>query len=101
MADLSFKEERARQWMMDVQNEIQLVHAELQKVNSEAEITPGDEDTILQGIQKCNTAMQDGWTRLCNGFTEATNKVNGAIESLVKVVTQQRQDVDNLTARMK
>lgn len=101
MADLGFKEERAKQWMKDVLQEIELVNAELRKVNTECEITPGEEDTILQGLQKCNTEMQNGWNRLCTGFTEATNKVQSAFGRIANTLMGIGKDLENLTTRMK
>jgi len=101
MADLSFNEEKARQWEIDVLHEIDLVNEELAKVNTESEIVPGEDDTIFQGILRCNEEMQNGWNRLLEGFRSATEKVGNAINKIIETIGKARDDVDALTTRMK
>lgn len=82
MADISFKKEEAKQWILDVEQELRLVQTVLDNVSTACQSVPGDEDTIMNGIRETGRTMEAFWSNMCSGFQKTTAIVSGVINKI-------------------
>ena len=66
--DVDFDVALARNWKADVENELAQVKKVLMHVATECQTNPGEDDTIMQGIQAVGDALNAAWTGIFDGF---------------------------------
>lgn len=100
MADISLKEEMARQWIQDVNNEITQVESLLKTIAQAASTIPGEDDDIMKGIEStCNT-LQNFWNQMCSGFKKTGSLISEAIQRIGKAADEVVKDVQNVQKRI-
>ena len=100
MSDISLEEARAKIWMDDVNSELEAVEAILKKVHSSLTTTAGSDDSIMNGIWKVGTAMENAWNTLCNNFKSAQSKMALGIAKLVATAQEVIDDADALKSKI-
>lgn len=91
--DISIDEAKAKDWMQDVNAELEAVRALLKKVNTANTEVAGSDDTIMQGIYNVGIAMESAWDKMCNIFDKAQDNI---IESAKKMGETVQKIVDDL-----
>lgn len=84
MADISINQAAAESWLKDVKYELDQVELILKKVQTSLQNYPGKNDTIMQGIYKLGTGMEEKWTVMCNQFKETCVGVGKTIDLIAK-----------------
>ena len=82
MADISIDEARAQAWLKDVKYELDAVEVVLKNVQTSLQTVAGEDDTIIQGIYKLGTGMEEKWTGMCQQFKETCVEIGEAIVNL-------------------
>lgn len=100
MKDLSIDEARAKQWMQDVDQEIEEVEALLKLVSQARSSIPGEDDTIMEGIISTCEALNDFWTQMCNGFKSASKSLTSVIENIGKAASNVVNDINTVKSRI-
>lgn len=88
MADISIDEARAQAWLKDVKYELDAVEVVLKNVQTSLQTVVGEDDTIMQGIYKLGTGMEEKWTEMCNQFKETCVEVGEAIGMIAKTAVE-------------
>jgi archaellum component FlaC len=99
-ADISIEEEKAIQWIADVDNELNSVESLLNRVSSALQEIPGEDDDIMKGIQDAGQVMHDFWDKMCNGFSEATKAITKAIGDLGKTADDVVSDINTVKSKV-
>lgn len=100
MADISLKEEMARQWIQDVNNEVAQVESLLKTIAQAAATIPGEDDDIMKGIEStCNT-LRNAWDNMCNSFKKAGGLLGDAIQRIGKAANEVITDIGNVQKRI-
>ena len=100
MMDISIDEAKAKIWMDDVNAEIEAVRNLLKQVNTANCTVAGSDDTIMDGIYNVGTALESSWTRMCNSFDEAQEKVAETISHISKTVINVLEDIDSIKSKI-
>ena len=79
MANISINQAQADAWLKNVKYEMDAVEAVLKNVHTALQEYPGKDDTIMQGIYKLGTGMEEKWTGMCNQFKETCVGLGKAI----------------------
>lgn len=86
MADISIDQARANMWIADVNNELEAVELVLKGVSGSLTSVAGTDDSIMEGIFKVGTAMENAWTNMCNNFKTAQSKLSQVIGRIFDAV---------------
>ena len=100
MADLSIDEAKAKQWIQDVNDEINSVEAILQKVTAASVAIPGEDDSIMNGIEGLCKTLSSFWDNMCKGFRTAENKLEELVNLIGKTGQELMDDIGTLKARI-
>lgn len=100
MADISFVEDRARIWIQDVESELRDVEDVLKAVSTASTTIPGEDDTIMQGIETTCRSLSDFWTTMCNGFKESTRTIKNVIGILGKAAMEAADEIAAVNAKV-
>lgn len=100
MADLKIDHARATVWVKDVQNEIYLVENTLGDVRQICETFPGEDDTIVQMIEKTGNMLDDAWTATTKGFKDAWQRLEEGMDYLAKTGEKLEQEFANLQSKI-
>lgn len=84
MADISIKEAQAKQWVDEVNAEIDRVKVILQKVTEASIAVPGEDDTIMNGIESTCRNLENAWKSMFDRFKQASGKMMELIELLAR-----------------
>lgn len=96
MYDLNIDEARAKHWIDDVNNEIEIVKNLLMKVSTATDLKPEDEDSIVSGIKHTCDIMQESWKNMCKGFSDASENISNAIQKMVKATTESVEIIESV-----
>ena len=100
MADISIDEARAQAWLRDVKYELDAVEVVLKNVQTSLQTVAGEDDTIMQGIYKLGTGMEEKWTGMCNQFKETCVEVGGLIGLIGKTAVEIFEGFGNIRNRL-
>ena len=98
-ADIKIDEARARMWMDDVNNELELVQSVLNKTHTAIQTIPTDDDTIFQGIRKAGSTLATAWEKVCNCFRESRGLVGNAISHAATAAEELSAGINSLIAK--
>lgn len=91
--DIDFDHERAKNWILDVQQELYEVETLLKKVSETCYTQPDEDDTIMNGIKQTGQTMEAFWDNMCNGFKSATKTLENVIGKLFNAGQQVVEDI--------
>lgn len=101
MADkIRLEEAQAKMWIADVKNEINIIDGILKKAARAMTEVPGDDDTIYQGIRIITNTLTNVWTRMINGFRQASESIETGIKNTAAAGEELVQEGENLNKRM-
>jgi archaellum component FlaC len=100
MADISIEQEKAKQWMADVKNELELVEALLKTVTAASTTVPGDDDVIMQGVEKTCETLTQFWNTMCEGFKSASSLLEEAINKIGQVADEVIEDINTVRGKI-
>lgn len=100
MADISIEEAKAREWILDVKNELYSVEEVLKNVTTACVTVPGDDDDIMKGIVSTGETLRNFWDQMCNGFKSATDLISNAISEIGKAAGEVVQDINNVKSKI-
>ena len=101
MADINIDEAKAKIWIGDVESEIDNVEKLIKKINGAVSEAAGEDDTIMQGIYKVGTTMEETWTVMCDGLKEATVQINNALTKIFTQAQEVLEDIDTLKNKIR
>lgn len=96
MADIKIDEARAKIWISDVQNELEIVEGVLKNVTTSITSIPTDDDVIFQGIRKAGETLKTGWNKVYNVFKDVGNIINDVINRTTTTAEELHQCVENI-----
>ena len=99
MADIKIDEARAKIWISDVKNELELVETVLKNVTTSITTIPTDDDVIFKGIRKAGETLNNAWTKVCSVFKEVGNLVNDVVTRTTSTAEELHQEVESLNQR--
>lgn len=79
--DVDFDVAAASAWKMEVEMELGKVEQVLSEVSEQCTTIPGEQDTIMKGIEEVGKVMHDSWNTLCNGFQQMCSKFGELIKN--------------------
>lgn len=100
MADISIEEAKAKQWILDVKNELSLVEAVLRNVSTACTTIPGEDDDIMKGIVSTGEALREFWDQMCSGFKSATNLISDVITKIGTTAGEVVSDINSVKSRI-
>lgn len=100
MANISIEEAKANAWIADVMTEIDDVEGLLKKVSKVLQETAGNDDSIMQGIYKVGTAMEETWINTCKVLRDTSEDVKNAIKVIVSKGKEVVDDVETLRGKI-
>lgn len=92
--NLNIDEAKARNWYLDVQQEIRLTKETLDKASQAYSTLPEEQDDIMNGIKNTCEALRDFWNNMCDGFNTTLLNFKSAIDTMVNQTTEIVGDVD-------
>ena len=84
MADITIKEAQAKQWVEDVNDEIESVRVILQKVTAASIAVPGEDDTIMNGIESTCRNLESAWKSMFDRFKQTSSKMMQLIDLIAR-----------------
>lgn len=96
MADIKIDEARAKVWVSDVQNELEIVERVLKNVTTSITTIPTDDDVIFQGIRKAGETLNNAWTKVCGVFKEVGRLVNDVVNRTTSTAEELHQSVETI-----
>lgn len=100
MADISIEEAKAKQWILDVKNELSAVEIVLRNVSTSCTTVPGEDDDIMKGIVSTGEALRGFWDQMCSGFKNATNLISDAISKIGTTAGEVVSDINNVKSKI-
>ena len=82
MADISIKEAQAKQWISEVNDEVETVRGILKKVATESVAVPGEDDAIMNGIEKTCKLLDNAWNSMIDKFRKAGGEIGNVVDIL-------------------
>ncbi len=98
--DVSIDEAKAKQWIQDVNDEIDSVQSILSKVNAASIAVPGEDDSIMMGIEGLCKNLSNFWDNMFKGFRTAENKLQELVEMVGRTGQELVDDLDTLKGRI-
>lgn len=100
MADISIDEARARQWIEDVNVEIENVEAVLKRVAEVSTTVPGEDDVIMNSIESTCRALSDFWGTMCSGFKKASKSIANVVDTINNATEKILDDINSVHSRI-
>lgn len=100
MADISIDEAKAKQWILDVKNELSSVETVLKNVTTACTTVPGEDDDIMKGIVSTGETLRSFWDQMCNGFKSATDFISESITKIGTTAGAVIQDINTVKSKI-
>ena len=100
MADISIEEAKAKQWILDVKNELSSVETVLRNVTTACVTVPGEDDDIMKGIVSTGETLKNFWDQMCNGFKNATDLISKSIDKIGATAGEVVQDINTVKSKI-
>ena len=99
MSDISLQEEQAKQWIRNVNEEIDQVKDVLNKANRALATVPTEDDTISIGIRNAAQTLENSWNNLNEVAKEVANIMDDVIKQVITKASELRDNIDSLVKK--
>lgn len=99
--NISIDQGRAKNWVFDVETEVELVETLLKDVTNNL-VTPVATagDTFMDSIKGIASKLTDVWSRLCNAYRSSTKSLQEAVEHYAKAASTVKQEAEESKSRI-
>lgn len=92
--DVDFDVAAANSWKIEVEMELDKVEQVLREVSETCTTIPGEQDTIMKGIEATGKVMSDAWNGLCNGFQQMCAKLGELFTKREQSINKVSESID-------
>ncbi|WP_165249446.1 hypothetical protein [Adlercreutzia sp. ZJ141] len=93
--DVDFDVAAANSWKIEVEMELDKVRQVLDEVAEQCTTIPGEQDTIMKGIEETGRIMQEQWGNLCGGFQQMCSKLGDLIKGRQASIEKVADSIDS------
>lgn len=93
--DVDFDVAAATNWKLEVEMELDAVKRELDDVSDICREVPGENDTIMQGLQDIGNWLEESWGNLCNGFSQMCTYFGNIISGREQAINEISESLEN------
>ncbi len=93
--DVDFDVAAASSWKVEVECELGKVEQVLNEVAEQCTTIPGEQDTIMKGIEETGRFMREQWNNLCSGFQQMCAKFGELIAGRQASINKVAESINN------
>lgn len=101
MDEIKLDEAKAKAWISDVTNEIELVSKVLKDTSEVLTTVPTDGDTIFTGIRNAGKTLENNWDKLIKSLKDVSTAINDSIEKIIMTVRELKDQIDDIDRKNK